>query len=146
MRFFFYGTLLADADNAVAAALHRKLDAGIPAVAQGQLYAIPDAAGWYPALVAGAGGGAVRGMLYRAGAWMTAADLAALDAYEQYRPDDPDGSEYLRADITVATAAGCEMAQAYLFRAQLPDGARAIAGGDFRAFLAETGLPAYREK
>ena len=64
--------------------------------ATGRLYAIPDPAGWYPAFIPDPAGAAVHGMVHAAGPGFAQADLAALDAYEDYRPADPAGSLYLR--------------------------------------------------
>ncbi|MBU3992557.1 MAG: gamma-glutamylcyclotransferase [Alphaproteobacteria bacterium] len=144
MRFFFYGTLLPGSCNAVAAAVHRKLTRGIPAFARGHLHAVPDPAGWYPAFRADPAGEQVRGMLCTALPDFTPADLAALDFYENFRPDDHPGSEYLRREITVSTGEGRQLACAYLYRDTLPEGSLPVPGGDFRAFLAQTGLPEYR--
>ena len=131
--------------NPVAARLQDRLDRGVAATARGRLYAVPDPAGWYPALLPGAAGPLVHGMLHSAIAAFTAADLAALDAYENFDPANPAGSDYLRQPISVLTDSGEVVAQAYLYRAPLPAGARPIPGGDFRAFLAAEGLPEYRE-
>lgn len=145
MRFFFYGTLLPGSCNAVAAAVHRKLTRGIPAFARGHLHAVPDPAGWYPAFRADPAGEQVGGMLHTALPDFAPADLAALDFYENFKPDDHPGSEYLRSEITVSTADGRHQAYAYLYRELLPAGALEVSGGDFRAFLAQNGLPEYRE-
>lgn len=144
MRFFFYGTLLPGSCNAVAVAVHRKLTRGIPALARGYLRAVPDPAGWYPAFRADPAGEQVRGMLHTAMPDFTPADLAALDSYENFQPDDHPGSEYLRHEITVSTGDGHHLAYAYLYRDPLPDGTLPVPGGDFRAFLARTGLTEYR--
>ena len=66
---FFYGTLVAGNPNPVAAAIHAALEPMGPASAAGMLHAIPDPAGWFPALVLNDGPVAARvsGALYRAG-------------------------------------------------------------------------------
>jgi len=139
MRFFFYGTLIAGSGNRVAAAAHALLRDLGPATARGALYAMGEAEGWYPALLSGAG--AVHGRLYEAVPFFGKADLAALDAYEDFDPTDPFGSLYVRATVVVADAAGafCE-AQVYSFNQPLPPGAQALPGGDFRAWIAREGL------
>jgi gamma-glutamylcyclotransferase (GGCT)/AIG2-like uncharacterized protein YtfP len=141
MRFFFYGTLIADSGNPVAAVAHRLLRDLGPATARGTLHAVEDAAGegWYPVLLAGAG--PVHGRLYEAAPGFAEADLAALDAYEDFDPADPAGSLYLRATIVVTDSDGAfHEAQAYTFNRPLPPGAQPIADGDFRAWLARKGL------
>jgi gamma-glutamylcyclotransferase (GGCT)/AIG2-like uncharacterized protein YtfP len=143
MRFFFYGTLMADSGSPVAAAAHRLLHDIGPATARGTLHAIRevgvDGEGWYPVLLAGAG--PVHGRLYEAAPGFGEADLAALDAYEEFDPRDPAGSLYLRGTIIVTEAGGAfHEAQAYSFNRPLPPGAQPIADGDFRAWLAREGL------
>ena len=76
-------------------------------------------------------------MLYAARSRFSAADLARIDAYEDYDPDNPESSLYLRRSIPLAD--GGE-AQAYVWNRPLPDGARQIGHGDFRRWLAEQGL------
>lgn len=63
IRFFFYGTLLDGSDNPVARSIHAKLVAEGPATARGELHAITDPEGWFPALLPGEG--EIRGGLYR---------------------------------------------------------------------------------
>ena len=131
--FFFYGTLLAGSDNPVARAVHRRLGPGRPGVVSGGLFAIGDADGWYPALLQGEG--AVRGMVHSAAAGFSDADLAAMDAYE--------GADYRRASIEVRCDGERIEAQAWVWRAALPEGARLLPDGDFAAFLRREGVPGY---
>jgi len=133
LRFFFYGTLLASADNPVARDIHRRLGPGRPGTARGTLHAIADPGGWYPALVPG--DGEVTGMVHAAGAGFGAADLAVLDAYE--------GGEYRRVEIAVRCGGERLAAQAYLYDAPLPPGARALPDGDFAGFLSREGRRGY---
>ena len=108
----------------------------------GELWAIPDPAGWYPALVAGTG--AVHGRLYAAMDEFGADDLARLDGWEDYRPGNPDDSLYRREAMQVTDAGGNRVtAQVYRFNRPLPDGALAIVDGDFHAWLSATGQAAY---
>jgi gamma-glutamylcyclotransferase (GGCT)/AIG2-like uncharacterized protein YtfP len=136
--FQFYGTLLDGSDNPVARDVHRLLEPVGPSTVRGTLHAVPDATGWFPALLAGEG--VVHGRLYRARPGFGPSDLARLDAYEDYDPADPQGSLYVREDVTAACRGQEARAQVYRFNQPLPDGARPIAGGDFRAWLAATGL------
>jgi len=139
-RLFLYGTLLQCACNAVAVRLHRHLEPGLPAWVAGQLFAIPDPDGWYPALVPGEG--TVRGMVHDLAPGFDAELLADLDAYEGLHEDG--SGEYRRQMIAVATAAGEVSAAAYVYNAELPAGARLLPEGDFSEFLARSGLPAFR--
>jgi gamma-glutamylcyclotransferase (GGCT)/AIG2-like uncharacterized protein YtfP len=142
MRFFFYGTLMAGSGNRVARLVHDKLRAIGPVRVEGALHAIADPRGWYPALLPGEG--AVRGTLYAATASFTAADLARLDAYEDYDPAHPETSLYIRERLRVSDPDGASGdAEAYRFARPLPEGSRPIPGGDFRAWLAEQGMPAF---
>jgi len=102
------------------------------------LYALPDPGGWYPALVPAPDGPPVRGLLFPASADFSAEDLARIDAYEDYRPGDAVGSEYLRRDIAVRCAATDRpvTAQAYAYNRPLPPDAEAIPEGDFLDWLA----------
>jgi gamma-glutamylcyclotransferase (GGCT)/AIG2-like uncharacterized protein YtfP len=142
MRFFFYGTLIAGSGNPVAAAAHARLRDLGPATGRGALHAVGDAGGWYPILLSGAG--AVHGRLYEAAPGFGEADLAALDAYEEFDPGDPAGSMYIRATLVVTAADGTMFeAQAYSFNGRLPPGAQPIPDGDFHAWLAREGLKPY---
>lgn len=142
MRFFFYGTLIAGSGNPVASAAHTMLRDRGPGSARGALYAVGEAEGWYPLLLSGAG--TVHGRLYEIAPGFGEADLAALDAYEDFDPADPAGSLYVRATIVVTDADGAfHQAQAYNFNRPLPPGAQAIADGDFAAWIARKGLRPY---
>lgn len=122
LRFFFYGTLIGGGPLLIRRALGKLNDLG-PRHVPGVLYAIPDPDGWYPALLTGEG--TVMGRLYQAGADFGAAELAVLDAYEDFDPADRDGSLYLREFFA-------DGAQVYRFNQPLPEGARAIPGRRFR--------------
>lgn len=141
MHLFLYGTLRDPAANPVAAALHGLLEPGRPAWVGGALHAIPDPAGWYPALLPGIGGGRVHGVVCACTARFTPADLARLDAYEDCRSDDPAGSEYRRGRVTahLAPAGQRVEATAYCYGQPLPAGAVFLPDGDFAAWLAATG-------
>jgi gamma-glutamylcyclotransferase (GGCT)/AIG2-like uncharacterized protein YtfP len=136
-RFFFYGTLIAGGPPCVGEALVRLRDLG-PARIAGLLYAIPDPQGWYPGLVEGAG--QVEGRLFEALPEFAEADLAALDAYEDFDPCDPAGSLYRRITVDVAG----RPAKVYRFNQPLPAGARPIPDGDFAEWIALAELPAFR--
>jgi gamma-glutamylcyclotransferase (GGCT)/AIG2-like uncharacterized protein YtfP len=135
MRFFFYGTLQAGSANPVAAAIHGKLVSEGPAALSGSLFAIPDATGWFPALVEGPG--TVHGQVYGAGPDFTSDDLAAMDRYEDFDPARPAQSLYLR--IVMPLADGTAV-QVYRFNQPLPSGSRPIPQGAFKAWLAAAGV------
>lgn len=145
MRFFFYGTLMASCRNPDLWWLDGKVCEVGPAHVRGSLHAVPDPLGWYPALLPG--DSLVRGVLFETAGDFTAADLAALDAYEDYDPVDCPGSLYRRAAVAV-TPDGCGegLAEAYLFNQPLPVGARPIAGGDFCAWLACEGASPFEAR
>ncbi|MFW5633964.1 MAG: gamma-glutamylcyclotransferase family protein [Erythrobacter sp.] len=131
MRLFFYGVLREGVGDWPFLA---GLGLGSQASVQGALFAIPDPAGWYPALVLTRAGHAtnVVGSLHDAGG----VDLAAIDAFE--------GPQYERMAVRVdGWEAGGSEAQAYVWTGELPEGAQAIAHGDFAAWLAETRRSAY---
>lgn len=130
LRFFFYGTLIGGGPPEVRAAVSKLSDLG-PARVSGLLWALPDPAGWYPALLAGEG--AVNGRLYQARSDFGEAELAALDAYEDCDPAEPGGPLYRRVVLA-------EGVQAYRFNRALPAGARLIERGDFAAWIQEHGL------
>ncbi len=137
-HWFFYGTLIAGNPNPVAAAIHAALEPIGPAWTMGALYAIPDPAGWFPALVAG--DGEVSGALYRARPEFDAGLLARMDAYEDFDPADRAGSLYRREWIAVRTDDGADVqAAVYLWNRALPAGAEQIGGGHFGQWLAQTG-------
>jgi len=144
MRFFFYGTLLAGRDNPFAAAAHAVLRPLGPATVRGRLYALPDPQGWYPALLPGEG--TTQGALYESTEHFGEADLARIDAYEDYHPENPAASLYVREILPASMADGAShKAQAYFFNQPLPPGSMPIAGGDFAAWLAISGFRALGE-
>lgn len=142
MRFFFYGTLVAGSGNAVARSLHDRLEPLGRAHVRGVLHALPDPQGWYPALLPG--DGRVAGWLHAPQDSFTAADLGALDSYEDCDAARPEASLYLRRN-TLVTCADAAMvhAQAYWFNQPLPEGALPIPAGDFVAFARERRLPVF---
>lgn len=139
MQFFFYGTLQAGSENPVAQMVHALLKPLGAAQVAGALFAVPDPDGWYPALLPGAD--VVHGQLYRAGAGFNAAALDRMDAYEDYRPDDPTGSLYVRGEAALLDGHGT--AHVYRFNQPLLAGSLPLPGGDFRAWLLESGKAAF---
>ncbi len=139
MRFFFYGTLLDGSDNPVAQAIHALLEPVGPATVRGALYAIPDALGWFPALVAGEG--IAHGKVYAARPGFSAADLAGMDGYEDFDPASPATSLYVRQDLELT---GGGTAQVYVWNRPLPGGAEPIVSGSFWEWLDSRGMPQFR--
>ena len=76
MHLFFYGTLVDGSDNDMARAVHALVRRIGPATVRGSLFAVPDAQGWFPALIAGEG--TVHGALYEATSELSAAELAQI--------------------------------------------------------------------
>ena len=74
--------------------------------------------------------GTSRTALLTAETW--AADLAALDRYEEYDPASPATSWYLRETRTLTTGVPVSV---YRMNGTPPAGALPIPGGDFRAWL-----------
>ena len=111
------------------------LGLGAPATVQGALYAIPTDCGWHPALIPTQARFAtiVHGSIHEA----SEVDIAAVDAFE--------GADYARQAISVDgwDGYGDTQADAYIWTAQLPEGAEPIASGNFAEWLKETGRPVY---
>ena len=111
------------------------LGLGSPATVTGALYAIPSDGGWYPALIPTQARFAtsVHGTLHEVGE----VDLAAIDAFE--------GAEYARQAMSVDgwDGFGETVADTYVWTGDLPEGAEAIAGGNFVEWLRETGRSAF---
>ena len=149
MRLFFYGTLMEAGGNRVAAAAHTRLGRIGAATARGRLYAIADRRGWYPALMPGSD--EVFGVVYEALPSFGDSDLARIDAYEGYDPQQLAASLYRRAAINLdmigIDAARREQApsaaMAYLYNRTLPADAPVIPGGNFEQWLRQTGNPGF---
>jgi len=118
---FFYGTLMLPYPTLERLGVERMLAyQGWDAVA-GRLYSL----GRYPALTLGPG--SVRGQVFQ---MLDPAALAVLDRFEDYRPDDPNGSEYMRKLLPLT---GRE-ASAWVYVFNRPtDGLPPLAGGDWAA-------------
>jgi len=131
---FFYGVLREGVGDWPFLA---GLGLGAPATVDGALFAIPDAGGWYPALVLTQArfATAIHGTLHDAGD----VDIAAIDAFE--------GDGYARQTVEVDgwDGFGDTRAQAYIWTGELPDRAEPIAHGDFVRWLEETGRPAFSD-
>ena len=91
---FIYGTLHPNRAPAEIAAAARRLTSIGSATIRGHLYDL----GEYPGVVLDANGPLITGELFRVPDDET---LAALDAYEDFRPADPVGSLFLRRMASV---------------------------------------------
>lgn len=142
MHFFFYGTLISGSGNRFSEALQEKVSCIGPATARGRLYAVADLRGPYPALLPGSG--AVYGMLYETLPQFGQNDLARIDAYEEFDSRTPAASLYRRRKVAIRLADGQAIgADAYVYNKPLPKGARIIADGDFRGWLARNGAAGF---
>ena len=131
MHLFFYGVLMPELATGRMAELVSLLEPGLPATANGRLFAIADPLGHHPAMVEGEG--AVHGRLHQLGPHFGAAELAEMDAYE--------GADYARRAIVArledGSAVSCE---AYLWLGPTT-GLEPIPHGDFARYLTESGAP-----
>jgi gamma-glutamylcyclotransferase (GGCT)/AIG2-like uncharacterized protein YtfP len=118
--FFFYGTLLRGEPNWLALDLEGRARFVAADAVAGTLHDF----GGYPGAYLG-GDGLILGELFE----IAEPDLVAtLDQLEDYRPDDPAGSEYLR--VEVVTRAG---RRAWIYTHQLAAPGAPIPDGDWRA-------------
>lgn len=126
MRVFVYGTLLSGLCRATALKDATFLGA---ASTEGRLYNLGDYPGMLP------GRGMVHGEVYE----LDARTLDRLDGIEDYYPDCPESSLYLRRPVQVSLLADGRsmLAETYLYNAPIPESQR-IAHGDYRRFLLET--------
>lgn len=121
---FFYGTLMAGFDRRRRAGI----DQNLTYVGRGSIPGALFDLGIYPAAVP-APEGRVWGEVYEAGE--PEAVLAALDEIEGFRPDNPDGSLYLRQQAEVTLPDGTR-AQAWVYFYNAPLGrASRIPSGDY---------------
>lgn len=121
---FFYGTLMAGFDRRRRAGIDDKLRYVGRGSIRGALFDV----GLYPAAVPSPDG-KVWGEIYEMADAETV--LAALDAIEGYRPDDPDRSLYTRAEADVVLFDGSDArAWVYFYNAPLGHAAR-IPSGDY---------------
>ncbi|MBE0510320.1 MAG: gamma-glutamylcyclotransferase [Gammaproteobacteria bacterium] len=125
MLVFVYGTLLRGMCRFPALSHAEPMG---PALAQGKLYDLGDYPGLRP------GSDVVVGEIYR----VDARTLDRLDGIEDYYPDCPESSLYLRRPIQVRLLADGRRLQAetYLYASPLPE-SRRIADGDYRRHVLE---------
>jgi gamma-glutamylcyclotransferase (GGCT)/AIG2-like uncharacterized protein YtfP len=93
---FIYGTLHPDRAPAEIAAAARRLTSFGPATIRARLYNLGD----YPGAILDISAPPIPGELFTV---PDAATLAALDAYEDFRPTDPAASLFLRVETTATT-------------------------------------------
>ncbi len=135
MRLFVYGVLIRELAQGRAAELVAALEAGLPATARGALYGVQGQdGGWYPILLPDPEGAEVHGVVHEAGT----VEWQAMDEFEDAH-DGPD-AEYRRKTIPVMLPNALVVdAQAYCYARKVPDGAVPIEGGNFAAWLKDTG-------
>ena len=136
-NFFFYGTLQSECSSVVARKILPKLNRVEEGRLNGRLFAIHAPHLTYPALLLDDKSRAqVRGTCYKIGPEFNAADMALLDAYEEYFPERPSNSEYLRHAHPVALKSGEKIsAWVYVYNSPVPQNAEPIPSGDFRSYL-----------
>ena len=121
---FVYGTLRR------GLRLHHHLQGAVylgEARIAGSLYDI----GTYPGLVVNPSPGWVSGELFKVDEEM----IQSLDAVEEYNPEEPERSEYLRRVVTVWTPTGVPMkAVTYIFNRDV-QGFVFIDSGDYKLYL-----------
>lgn len=137
MRLFLYGTLIEASDTPAARWLRPKLRDAVRASVPGRLMAIRTTDGCYPAILPGRADERTFGLCCTLD--LRPGDLAWLDRYE--------GAEYRRTTARVRVAGGgMAVAQLYRWRGAQPPRAEPIPGGDFLAWLAQTGARPYASR
>ncbi len=136
MKLFFYGVLQEGfGPDGGDWPFLTGLGLGAPATTLGALYVIPTPSGWHPALILTQArySTIVHGTIHEA----SAVDIAAVDAFER--------ADYTRKAVPVDGWDGYSdtQADAYLWTADLPQGAELIASGNFAEWLKETGRSIY---
>jgi gamma-glutamylcyclotransferase (GGCT)/AIG2-like uncharacterized protein YtfP len=136
-HFFFYGTLQAEQLRAQARQILPKLTRLGEAFTPGRLFAIKALHLTYPALIEHEQGRSrVAGICYAIRPDFTKADLKFLDAYEDYFPDKPERSEYLRKALPIELKTGARLsAWVYVYNYTLPKNAEPIPSGDFKDYI-----------
>ncbi len=135
-HFFFYGTLQAENLSEQARQILPKLRRVDEASLRGRLFALRVPHLSYPALILDVDLQArVHGNCYEMRDSFTAADLRYLDTYEEYFPDAPSKSEYLRQALEINLKSGDRLtAWCYVYNFPLPSTAEPIPSGDFRDY------------
>ena len=137
---FFYGVLRPGLASGRMAGLIALLDQGRPATVSGKLFAAPDPRGHFPMMIAADAGEQVHGMVLTPGPRFGTAELAEFDAFEGFKPGNPDGSDYLRRTLVATLSDGSAVdADAYRWNRAVGGGSILIAHGDFARYLAESG-------
>jgi gamma-glutamylcyclotransferase (GGCT)/AIG2-like uncharacterized protein YtfP len=111
---FIYGTLHPDRAPAEIAATARRLQPHDRGTIRARLYNL----GAYPAIILDEAAAEVPGEMFLVPDAIT---LAALDAYEDFRPDDPTSSLFLRTKAIVTLDDGSpELCWVYVYNRPLP--------------------------
>lgn len=131
-RLFLYGTLLDSTRTPMARWLSPRLRNGRAAHVAGRLMAIPNANGFYPALIR-SDRRRTFGTVFDVA--LSPSDWGVLDRYE--------GDEYRRAATLFDARGSRPHAQFYRWAGFIPARARPIPGGNFRQWLKENGCRPY---
>ncbi len=116
---FIYGTLHPDRAPAEIAAAARRLTPIGPATIRGHLYNLGD----YPGMILDDTAPTIPGELFTV---PDADTLAALDAYEDVRPSDPENSLFLRVEATATMPDGAhQLCWVYIYNGERPDAKKA---------------------
>ncbi len=121
LPFFFYGTFMRGESNHAALFLSDWTRYLGPASVRGLLYNLGD----WPCAVPSPEG-VIRGELHRI---VDPSRVSDLDAFEDYDPLDPAGSEYIRVEVLLADRSG--LAWIYAYNRPV-SGLPLIASGDWR--------------
>jgi gamma-glutamylcyclotransferase (GGCT)/AIG2-like uncharacterized protein YtfP len=114
MLLFIYGTLHPDRAPAEIAAAAGRLRPLGPATIRARVYDLGD----YPGAILDPDAPPIRGQLF---AIPDAETLAALDRYEDYRPDHPEASLFLRVETAATLPDGTDHpCQVYTYNGHLP--------------------------
>ena len=116
-------------------ALHKNLELIGRGFVTGRLFAIPWDDNYYPALILDEKGYQIHGSVYVTKERFADEDLKLLDEYEEFYPNDLDGSEYVRHEVTVNVKGEKVIANVYTYHKEVPSEAIETTSGDFAEYI-----------